>query len=87
MGLLTLIIASYFISSSDIENAKNSLKKGLSLWVEDHEPKDEPEVSNEPECQPEMKLDPEVRMNALRLCVELELWNDAVTIGMTSYLL
>ena len=57
------------------------LKRGLDLWLADHE---SAEVENEDSLLEELqkdKLDPEIRMSALRLTVELEMWDDAITIG------
>ena len=75
------IAASYLISSSKFDEAKVELKRGLDLWMADHE---SAEVENEESLLEELqkdKLDPEIRMSALRLTVELEMWDDAITIG------
>ena len=75
------IAASYLISSSKFDEAKVELKRGLDLWLADHE---SAEVENEDSLLEELqkdKLDPEIRMSALRLTVELEMWDDAITIG------
>ena len=57
------------------------LKRGLDLWIADHE---SAEVENEESLLEELqkeKLDPEIRMSALRLTVELEMWDESITIG------
>ena len=75
------IAASYLISSSKFDEAKVELKRGLDLWIADHE---SAEVENEESLLEELqkeKLDPEIRMSALRLTVELEMWDESITIG------
>ena len=60
------------------------LKRGLDLWIADHE---SAEVENEESLLEELqkeKLDPEIRMSALRLTVELEMWDESITIGRLS---
>ena len=78
------IAASYLISSSKFDEAKVELKRGLDLWIADHE---SAEVENEESLLEELqkeKLDPEIRMSALRLTVELEMWDESITIGRLS---
>ena len=48
------------------------------MWLEAHEIADD-EI--EEQSLVKEKLDPEIRMNALRLSVELEMWDNAVVIG------
>merc|ERR1712168_376574 len=75
------IAASYLISSSKFDEAKVELKRGLDLWIADHE---SAEVENEESLLEELqkeKLDPEIRMSALRLTVELEMWDESITIA------
>ena len=75
---------SYFISSRKFDDAKGELLKSLALWLDEHETEIDDEDKTEDEIIDEMsksKMDPELRMNALRLAIELEMWNESIKIG------
>ena len=76
---------SYFISSRQFDDAKGELLKSLALWLDEHETEIDDEDKTEDEIIDEMsksKMDPELRMNALRLAIELEMWNESIKIGL-----
>ena len=80
---------SYFISSRQFDDAKGELLKSLALWLDEHETEIDDEDKTEDEIIDEMsksKMDPELRMNALRLAIELEMWNESIKIGLNKLL-
>merc|ERR1712227_40928 len=77
------LAASYLISSNKFDEARIKLREGISLWFENHEMVEDLEEAAEKEMKinPEDKLDVNVRMGALRLTVELEMWEEATQIA------
>jgi len=77
------VAASFLISSNKKEEAKNRLREGIKIWFEKHEIKDNNDdmMLPTPEIAPDDKLDVSVRMNALRLAFELEMWEDSIQIA------
>lgn len=77
------LAASYLISSNKFEEAKSKLKDGINIWFEKHEviTAEGDEIVMEKEESVEDKLDVSVRMGALRLAVELEMWEDSIQIA------
>ena len=76
------LAASYLISSNKFEEAKVKLREGINIWFEKHEINDEIIMTEPPSNETiEDKLDVSVRMGALRLAVELEMWEESTQIG------
>jgi len=78
------LACSYFISSRQFDDAKGELLKSLALWLDEHETEIDDEDKTEDEIIDEMsksKMNPELRMNALRLAIELEMWNESIKIA------
>ena len=76
------LAASYLISSNKFEEAKLKLREGINIWFEKHEINDEIIMTEPPtDTTPEDKLESSVRMEALRLAVELEMWEESIQIG------
>lgn len=80
------LAASYLISSNKFEEAKTKLREGINIWFEKHEINEEiaeitEESIAEEEKKGEDKLDVSVRMGALRLTVELEMWEEATQVA------
>ena len=80
------LAASYLISSNKFDEARTKLREGIELWFEKHEMVEDLEEAAEKEKQinPEDKLDVGIRMGALRLAVELEMWEEGTQIGMVT---
>ena len=78
------LAASYLISSNKFDEAKIKLKDGINIWFEKHEIIMDDEIITEESQKEESvedKLEVSVRMGALRLAVELEMWEDSIQIG------
>jgi len=78
------LAASYFISSRQFDAAKGELMKSLAMWLDEHETENDDDDKTEEEIIDEIskrKMDPELRMNALRLAIELEMWDESIKIA------